>query len=59
MESSVMAALAKKGYLSDEKLGMVTPVDLVAVQTVLGNRHMFIGIRSPFFCMTLITKVVY
>jgi hypothetical protein len=54
-----MATLTKKGYLPDEKPGMVTPVDLMAVQTVLGNREMFIGIGPSLFCMTLITKIIH
>jgi hypothetical protein len=59
MSWCVMAALAKKRHLSNQELGMVTSMNLVAVQAVLRNRGMFIGIRSPLFCMALITKIIH
>jgi len=31
MASNIVAALAKEGHLSDQKLQMVTPMNLVAV----------------------------
>ena len=55
----IMATLAKERHPSGQKPRMVTAMDLVAVQTVLGDRHMLKCIGASLFGVALITKIIH
>jgi hypothetical protein len=59
MASNVVAALAEEGYLSNQKLQMVTPMNLVAEEAVLRDRRMFEGKGPSFFGMAFVAEIVY
>jgi hypothetical protein len=59
MAFHVMAVLAKERYPLDQKPRMVAPMNLVAVQAVLGNGHMLKCKGSSLFGVAFVTKLVY
>jgi hypothetical protein len=54
-----MTALAKEWHPSDQKLGMITPMNLVTIYAVLRNRGMLKGVGSSLFGMAFVTKFVH
>jgi len=58
MTFGAMAARAKVGHLSHQKLAMIAPVNLMTDQTILRHRRVFEGIRPSLLCMAFITKII-
>jgi hypothetical protein len=54
-----VTALAEKGNLPDQELGVVASVDFVAVQAVLVYRRMLKCVWPSLFGVTLVTKIVH
>jgi hypothetical protein len=52
-----VAFLAQTGRPGNQEVFMVTPVHVMACQTVLRDRWMLEGIGSPFVCVALVAKV--
>ena len=53
-----MALLAQVGGTHDQHVFIVSAVRVVAVDTVVGHRFMFVQKRPPLFCMTLVTGFI-
>jgi hypothetical protein len=59
MSRRIMTALTKEWHPSNQKLSMMTSMNLVAIYAVLRNRGMLKGVGSSLFCMAFVTKLVH